>query len=260
MFGALRSVVDLRVMGQRTPAGSGSARPLVYGHRGASAHAPENTVEAFSLAIEQGADGVELDARLTRDGELIIHHDESPADGLSPFIESDLRDIRASFPSIPTLDEAWDAVGPGGFVNIEIKSARTRFGGVRLPRVSDRVAGWLERTPAAPGRVIVSSFDPWSTRRVRREAPGILTGQLFTELAPPSWAIKWAARDRHETINLPRARVLADPAVVVSRAAAADLGVFVWTVDEPDEALTLARAGVVAIITNDPPTVLGALD
>ena len=246
-------------MGQRTPAGPGDSRPLVYGHRGAAIHAPENTAAAFALAIEQGADGVELDVRLTRDDELIIHHDNHAEGAPGPFIDHDWREIRAALPDVPTLDEAWDAVGSDAFVNIEIKNVRPRAGLNRGRKVADHVIRWLERTPDALDRVIVSSFDPWSTRRVRRQAPGVRTGQLFTDLAPPGWAIKWAARDRHETINLPRKRLLADAEAVVARAAATGLGVFVWTVDEPGEASMLAAAGVAAIITNDPPTVLGAL-
>lgn len=51
-------------------------RPLIFAHRGASAYAPENTLEAFALAAKMGADGVELDVRLSRDGELMVIHDE----------------------------------------------------------------------------------------------------------------------------------------------------------------------------------------
>ena len=77
----------------------------VWGHRGASAHAPENTGEAFRLAREQGADGVELDVRRTRDGALVIHHDAVTGSGRI-IVEHTAEEIRRLEPGMLTLEEA----------------------------------------------------------------------------------------------------------------------------------------------------------
>ena len=83
-------------------------RPLVLAHRGARRRAPENTLEAYAVARDLGADGVELDVRRTRDGALVLHHDPGPAEG--PVLATlDHAEVRERFPTIPTLAEALGA-------------------------------------------------------------------------------------------------------------------------------------------------------
>ena len=105
-----------------------SPRPILFAHRGASLHAPENTMEAFNLAIQQGADGVELDAKLSADGEVIVIHDptvDRTTNGHGRVATFKLTDLRAldagSFFSekfrgaqIPTLDEVFEVIGRQG--------------------------------------------------------------------------------------------------------------------------------------------------
>ena len=109
----------------------------VWAHRGASAYAPENTLEAFLLAAEQGADGVELDVQLTKDGEMVVVHDEEidrVSDG-SGFVKdytlAELKNLNfnKTHPEyqnvkIPTLREVYEALKPTGMtINVELKTA-----------------------------------------------------------------------------------------------------------------------------------------
>ena len=94
-------------------------RPLVLGHRGASHARPENTLAAFAKARELGADGVELDARRTADGRLVVHHDPV-VEGFGLIVEHGFTALRAAHPEIPTLVEALDECA-GMIVNVEIK-------------------------------------------------------------------------------------------------------------------------------------------
>src|SRR3954469_14433888 len=84
-----------------------SRKPLVLGHRGASAAAPENTVAAFARARELGADGVELDVRRSADGVLVVHHDPDLRDA-GPIKAMTLAELRATQPDLATLEEAFD--------------------------------------------------------------------------------------------------------------------------------------------------------
>src|SRR3954468_18112865 len=109
--------------------------PLVLGHRGASFDAPANTAADFALARQRGADGVELDTSLTRDGVPVVIHDlslDATTDGSGPVRAHSLAEIKAldagsyfdsSFKGeqVPTLDEAFETIGPDLVVNVELK-------------------------------------------------------------------------------------------------------------------------------------------
>src|SRR5665811_790334 len=136
-------------------------RMLIFGHRGASAHVRQNTVEAYALAIEQGADGVELDVRRSRDGALIIHHDDRPSPDATPFAELDFREIRATTPWVPTLDEAWNSVGSEASLNIEIKNSHGQADYDPTNRVGVAVARWIN-THDAGSRILVSSLNAFT--------------------------------------------------------------------------------------------------
>jgi glycerophosphoryl diester phosphodiesterase len=238
-----------------SPIHSTAGRPLVYGHRGASAYARDNTVESIALAVEQGADGVEVDVRATRDGRLILHHDDREP-GFEPLGQLDFVQVRRDLPFIPTLDEAWGALGDTAYMNIEVKVDETDSH--RGDRLIGDVVDWIAARDVAD-RVVLSSFDAWTTRQVRKLAPHLLTGQLVTRWAPAEQMIPMVARDGHRAINLPTDAMEQDAAAVVTAAADRGLVVMVWTVDDPATIQRLAEAGVAAVITNDPPTALEAL-
>src|SRR5512133_1464710 len=176
------------------PAPRAPGRPLVLGHRGASADAPENTLAAFRLAIEQGADGVELDAWRCATGEVVVHHDEdtrrvagaallvpdAPLPALRALDVGAWKGDRFRGERIPLLSEALEAL-PVAVVNVELKS---RGRDVRLAAAAARVL----RAAGAEGRVIVSSFDWRLVVAFRGAAPEIPGGLLFETAAMRRWA------------------------------------------------------------------------
>ena len=222
---------------------------LIYGHRGASAHVRANTVEAYALAIEVGADGVELDVRPSRDGVLVIHHDDRPAPGEPPFIDLDFEEIRATTPWVPTLDEAWDAIGPDALLNIEIKNEEREADYDPTHQTAIAVASWLA-SHETDDRVLVSSFNARALRVVRNLAPHVATGQLAGAALDPFVVIEQARSDGHVSVNLSLARTLPDANRIVG--ACGELAVLVWTVNDPDHAINLADAGVAGVFTDDP--------
>ncbi len=222
---------------------------LIYGHRGASAHVRANTVEAYALAIELGADGVELDVRPSRDGVLVIHHDDRPAPGAPPFVELDFDEIRATTPWVPTLDEAWEAIGPTALLNIEIKNDEREADYDSTHQVAAAVAHWLAGHEIGD-RVLVSSFNRDSLAVVKDLAPRVPTGQLAGAALDPSVVIDQARSDGHISVNLSLTRTLQDAKGIVE--AAGELAVLVWTVNDPDDAIALSEAGVSGIFTDDP--------
>jgi glycerophosphoryl diester phosphodiesterase len=222
---------------------------LIYGHRGASAHVRANTVEAYALAIELGADGVELDVRPSRDGVLVIHHDDRPAPAAPPFVELDFDEIRATTPWVPTLDEAWEAIGPTALLNIEIKNDEPEADYDSTHQVAAAVAHWLAGHEIGD-RVLVSSFNRDSLAVVKDLAPRVPTGQLAGAALDPFVVIDQARSDGHVSVNLSLTRTLQDARRIVE--AAGELAVLVWTVNDPDDAIALSEAGVSGIFTDDP--------
>ncbi|MGB5431930.1 MAG: glycerophosphodiester phosphodiesterase [Acidimicrobiia bacterium] len=222
---------------------------LIYGHRGASAHVRANTVEAYALAIDLGADGVELDVRPSRDGVLVIHHDDRPAPGAPPFVELDFDEIRATTPWVPTLDEAWEAIGPTALLNIEIKNDEREADYDSTHQVAAAVAHWLAGHEIGD-RVLVSSFNRDSLAVVKDLAPRVPPGQLAGAALDASVVIDQARSDGHISVNLSLTRTLQDAKGIVE--AAGELAVLVWTVNDPDDAIALSEAGISGIFTDDP--------
>jgi len=225
-------------------------RPLVYGHRGASADARENTLDAFALARAQGADGVELDVRPSADASLVLHHDVALADGrlVHEVADADLPEW------VPSLGDALD-VCEGIVVNIEIKNSAAEPGHDPSCRVADDVVSLLQ---ARGGRdaVLVSSFDLATIDRVRALDPTVPTAFL-TLIEPVGEAAVALTADRgHAAIHPHEWSVDAE---FVSLAHARGLEVNVWTVDDPERIRALAAAGVDGIVTNVPALALEAL-
>src|SRR5699024_811039 len=133
----------------------------VIAHRGASAAAPENTIEAFRLARDLGVDYVELDARRTRDDVVVVHHDAHLPDGRA-LIES----TRSELPAfIPDLVEVLDLCHDIG-VNIEIKNSPDEIDFDPDERIAEFVVAELDRRRSRR-RTIVSSFHRPSIERIR---------------------------------------------------------------------------------------------
>lgn len=222
---------------------------LILGHRGAKAHAPDNTLEAFALALDHGADGVELDVRRTADDVLILHHDAStPATG--PFITLPFQEIRQIDGTIPTLDEALETLR-GTVINVEIKNVPGQADFDREHIVARRIAAWVVENGLLD-QVIVSSFDPPTVATVRATDKRVATA-LLTYLVDPLEAVQLAADAGHDAIHPDAASlVAAGPKSVVAAAAERGMHVATWTVNDLDVAAALAADGVAAIVTDDP--------
>jgi glycerophosphoryl diester phosphodiesterase len=224
------------------------AEPLVLAHRGARTVAPENTLEAFTVALDQGAAGVELDVHRTADDALIVHHD-AEAVGLGLLAGLPLPEIRAARPDIPTLAEVLDVCG-GALVNVEIKNSPTD--GDYDP--ADRAAELVVELLVARGRrddVLVSSFNVATVDRVRALDASIPTG--FLSLLDPFDGIELCADRGHGSLHPFFALLGEDTATpIVERAREAAVAINVWTVNDEDEMLRMAAAGVAAIITDLP--------
>jgi glycerophosphoryl diester phosphodiesterase len=236
--------------------------PLILGHRGASAHAPENSTAAFERAAADGADGVELDVLLCGTGEAVVFHDDDLArlgDGRRNRIEAlslaELRVVRlASGATIPTLGEAFEACGPSLLVNVELKAAGVARAELsRLVTVVAAVVADLRMHD----RVLVSSFNPRALDLWRRCVPAVPYGLLFEKDAPlwlrRAWALPWL-----RPASAHPERVLCT-AAAVRRWHASGYAVHAWTVDDAAEARRLRDLGVEGLITNDPAATRRAL-
>ena len=229
-------------------------RPLVLAHRGASRAAPENTIAAFIRARELGADGVELDARRTADGVLVVHHDAG-IDRFGIIAAHPFAALRASHPDVPTLIEALAACS-GMLVNVEVKCLPWEPDAEDDSRPVMRAVTDLVRAHAPDA--IVSSFDLAAVDACRALAPELATAWLTggQDLATAS-AI--AAEHGHAWLHPDRKSALATLRDGIQAARDRGIRVDVWTVDDPDEIRTLAAAGVDAIVTNVPDVALAAL-
>ena len=231
-------------------------RPLILGHRGASAHAGDNTIEAFELAFAHGADGVEIDVRFAADRTVVLHHDADIGE-IGPLIHHDFATIRRSHPEIPTLDEALAALGDL-IVNVEIKNSPGDADFDPDHEMAGVVARWVAQHDIHE-RVIVTSFNPDTVAAVRTADPAIVTGQLTYPRYDLVAGVPEIAQAGHTWVAPFVADVVADAEAVIAAAHAAGLRVVVWTVDDPDDIRVLADAGVDALISDDPQATLQAL-
>lgn len=242
-------------------------RPLVLGHRGASADFPENTLAAFRAALEQGADGVELDVMRCASGEVVVVHDDDLA-RVTAHAPDSRRRIRASTldelrrfdvgrgERVPTLDQVFEALGSAAFVNVELKSPEVQTAREHLELLrDDGLAAATVEVLRRHGRVadsrrtLVSSFDPLQLLRFRSAlGDAVPLGFLFH-------------RDQYAAIHslhrlLPVSAVHPEAALIDAAAMAAwrrrGLMVNTWTVDDPREIAALVALGIDAIITNRP--------
>jgi glycerophosphoryl diester phosphodiesterase len=229
----------------------------VLGHRGASAEAPENTMAAFRLALEQGADGFELDVWRCGSGEVVVAHDENalrvagsplrlavdPLPRLRALDVGAWRGVRFRGERIPLLEEVLEAF-PSAVVNVEMKSAR--WPDLGLAREVARIV----REARAGSRVVVSSFACTLLAAFRRHAPEVPSGYL---VAPgKAWRVRAAVCTRLlRTPAIHPARQLVTPERA-GRWRAGGLRFLVWTVDDAAEVERLARLGAAAVISNRP--------
>ncbi len=228
--------------------------PLIIGHRGASAAAPENTLAAFGLAAEQGAHGVELDVRLSADGNVVVIHDatvDRTTNGAGPVSRLSAAELRALDAGmgqpVPTLDDVFQAFGPSLLYNVELKDYGLWGNGLE-GAVADRIGAYHLHN-----QVVVSSFDQLALRRAQRHLSATtMTGTLWMSGPRALRHLLVSAPADHPHYPLVDEEYMA-------WARSRNLRVHVWTIDEPDEARRLANLGVHALITNRPAEIAAIL-
>jgi glycerophosphoryl diester phosphodiesterase len=234
--------------------------PAVFAHRGASAYAPENTLAAFQLAIEQGADGIELDVSLTADGHVVVIHDrivDNTTNGSGEVRDIELKTLK-SFDAgswfapkfkgekVPTLDEVLKLVGEYVVTNIELKPKHFISPQDQLP---GKVATLVEKHNLE-SKIIFSSFNPWALVKIHRMLPSAPVGLLIssgvigslTRLIV-SWFVHYQSLHLHFRAATP---------VMLQRARANGHRVFAYTVNQPEDIRRLFAQNIDGIFTDDP--------
>ena len=224
--------------------------PIVLAHRGVSSEFPENTLEAFGAARFRGADGVELDVRVTADGDLAVHHNPRLDDGrvIAQLTKSELPD------EVPTLQAALEAC-EGLTVNIELKNLPGEPDFDPSSSIADLTVAIVNRLGLV-ANVIVSSFNLASLERVRQLDPGFATGWLVIDVGDLDAMLDRLVDGGHRAIHPPVGRTTAK---LIGAAHDRGLQVNTWTVDDPIRIEQLAGDGVDAVITNVPDVARDAL-
>jgi glycerophosphoryl diester phosphodiesterase len=231
--------------------------PIIFAHRGASAHAPENTLAAFELAVKQGAPAIEFDVKLTSDRQVIIFHDltlNRTTNGSGAVTKQPLAALReldagswlsAEFhgEKIPTLGEVFDAVGKKLLINVELTNYTTPFDGL----VHEVAA--LVKKHGLQERILFSSFFPTNLVIARRLLPTVPRGQLILQGNSGCWQRTAANFMALEAEHPFTSDVSADS---VKRAHAKDRRVHAWTVNDPAEMRCLHSLGVDGVFTDNP--------
>ena len=234
-------------------------RTEVWAHRGASGwdrqYAPENTMTAFRKAVEMGADGIELDVQLTKDGEIVICHDEridriGRGQGwIKDFTLAELKKIdfgkphvEYGFVEIPTLREFLEFIKPTALkVNIELKT-----GVLYYENLEEKTFRMVEEF-GMNGRVIYSSFNHYSLEKLKTAFPdaqiGLLMGADFVRLPED------VQRMRACAVHPPEGIVTKE---YVERCHSHGIKVHAWTVDSPARMRQMVEMGVDAFITDCP--------
>jgi len=236
-----------------------TTRPIIFAHRGASAHAPENTLSAFNLALQHEADAFELDAKLSADGQVVVIHDQTvdrTTDGqgdvrymtLAALQELDAGsyfDIAFRGERIPTLTQVFEAFGHRTFINVELTNYASPDDDLPA-RVVDLVKHHrLEK------QVIFSSFNPRALLKARQLTSEVPLGLLALPGRRGWWARSWLGRivvpydALHPELSDATARLVATVHQRGHR-------VNVWTVNQPDDIRRLLALGIDGMFTDDP--------
>lgn len=230
----------------------GGERPAVVGHRGAPIAAPENTPAAFAAAAEAGATWVELDARRSADGVLVVHHDAWLPDGTA-VLERPVDDLRGL--GVWSLDDVLRNLPSGLGVDVEVKNLPGEPDYDEEQMVVGVLAGLLA---GHHGLVITSSFNPMTVAALTELVPdtpaALLTTTGMRALAGLEVGVELGSAGWFPHVDTPGLDGRA-----IAAAHDAGLEVMVWTVDEPNRLRQLAGLGVDALCTNDPAGAVAAL-
>lgn len=233
-------------------------QPIIFAHRGASAHAPENTLAAFELALTQRADAIELDVKLSADGQVVVIHDATvdrttgSQGRVRDLTLAQLKSLDAgSFFSekfrgekIPTLAEVFEAVGKRTFINVELTNYNTPRDGL-----VEAVCTLVERF-SLQEHVMFSSFFASNLTRARARLPEVPRGLLALNGLLGAWARSFGfAFGRYQALH-PELKDVSRQQV--QRVHRLQRRIHVWTVNAADDMRRLFRWDIDGIFTDDP--------
>jgi glycerophosphoryl diester phosphodiesterase len=233
--------------------------PILFGHRGASLHAPENTLAAFKLAYKYGADGIELDAKLSKDGQVIVIHDakvDRTCDGSGAVREMTFNEIRNldagrkfdpkfKGEKIPSLDEVFETLGKKLLINVEL----TNYADPKddLPEKVTKIV----KKHKLENDIIFSSFHPTTLRRIQKLLPETPAGLLAFSGLPGALSRSFIGKRWSPKLIHPYYSDVTESFVIKEKRWGRKINV--WTVDDKSEMERLIHLGINGIITDDIP-------
>jgi glycerophosphoryl diester phosphodiesterase len=231
--------------------------PIIIAHRGDKTHAPENTLAAFKMAAENGADAIEFDVKLTVDGRVIVLHDKTVnrttngAGKISQLPFAAVKDLEAGAwfsekfrgEHIPTLDEVFETVCKRLYINVELTNYATPGDGL-VPKVVN-----LIKKHGLQNRMLFSSFFTRNLQMTRLLLPEVPRGLLCMRGILGIWGRTFSWSGDYFALHPYLTDV--DPGLVY-RVQAAGKRVYVWTVNLEEDLQRMIGLGVDAIITDDP--------
>lgn len=240
-------------------------RPIIFAHRGASAHAPENTMASFALAKSVGAEAIELDTKLTADGRVVVFHDptlDRTTNGRGPIAGRTLGDLRtmdagSTFSEdfrgekIPLLDEVLEAFGRQVFIVIDLNNYNTPWDGL-VGKVCE-----LVKRSGLQDHVMFSSFLVGNLRRAANRFPEVPRAIL----ARKGWQGRWARSFGFTFGDYAALHPHVTDVTIqqVKRVHRLKRRIHVWTVNAVQDLKRLADWGVDGIFTDDPELALQAI-
>ena len=233
------------------------SRPIIIAHRGDKTHAPENTLAAFKMADENGADAVEFDVKLTGDGRVIVLHDQTVnrttngSGKVSHLSLSALKDLDAGAwfsekyrgERIPTLDEVFETIGERLYINVELTNYTSPYDDL-VHKVVD-----LVKKHHLQDRMLFSSFFVRNLQIARLLLPEVPRGLLCMRGILGSWGRTFTWRGDYFALHPYLTEV---DLGLVYRVQAAGKRVHVWTVNPEEDLKRMVGFGVDAIITDNP--------
>lgn len=236
----------------------------VWAHRGASAYAPENTIPAFRMAMEMGADGIELDVHLSSDGNLMVIHDSTvdrTSNGSGRVVDMTCQELKkldfsygmAEYKDvrIPTLKEVYGLVKKSAMtVNVEVKCDEVMY-----PGIWDKLIR-LEREMGMQGRIIYSSFNHYVLLKIRESDPDAKIGLLYSNAMVDPWV--YAGHVKAEAIHPHCMAALLCPGLMEG-CIQNGIEVNAWAADTEQDMAALIEKGANSLITNYPDVALGLL-
>jgi glycerophosphoryl diester phosphodiesterase len=224
------------------------AAMLKIGHRGAKAHAPENTLASFQKALDMGVDGIELDVHVCATGELVVIHDftvDRTTNGSGEVNKLSLLELKSlkveGGHTIPTLDEVFELIDKKCIVNIEMKGRHT------AKPVSDFIDHYVNHKGYNYASMPVSSFQREELMAMSSLNPNVHLGILTQASVTQAW--EWADEFSAKAIH-PHFTLLTQSNV--TKAQQAGYKVYTWTINEPEDIQRIKSYGVDGIISDYP--------